>query len=55
MPWSPLWGIAPAALEVNRIYQTGGRGPVTLVAADKDLNTAATAEGLLVEDPNLHP
>jgi predicted nucleic acid-binding protein len=44
-----------AALEVNRIYQTGGRGPVTLVSADQDLNAAATAEGLAVDDPSMHP
>jgi hypothetical protein len=28
---------------------------VTLVSADRDLNAAATAEGLPVDDPNLHP
>jgi len=43
------------AIEVNRIYQTAGSGPVTLVSADGDLNAAATAEGLTIEDPNLHP
>ena len=43
------------ALEVNRIYQAAGLGPVTLVSADHDLNAAAQAEGLTVEDPNLHP
>jgi Arc/MetJ-type ribon-helix-helix transcriptional regulator len=26
-----------------------------MVAADADLNAAATNEGLLAEDPNLHP
>jgi predicted nucleic acid-binding protein len=44
-----------AALQVNRMYQTTGVGPVTLVSADQELNTAAAAEGLLVEDPNQHP
>ena len=43
------------ALEVNRIYQAAGSSPVTLVSADRDLNDAATAEGLTVENPNLHP
>jgi uncharacterized protein len=43
------------ALEVNRIYQAAGSGSVTLVSADCDLNAAATAEGLLVENPNSHP
>jgi predicted nucleic acid-binding protein len=44
-----------AALQVNRMYQTTGAGPVTLVSADQELNTAAAAEGLVVEDPNQHP
>jgi predicted nucleic acid-binding protein len=39
------------ALELNRISQGG----IVLVSADKDLNAAATAEGLPVEDPRLHP
>jgi uncharacterized protein len=44
-----------AALEVDRLNQDAGFGPVTLVSADRDLNTAATTSGLAVEDPNLHP
>jgi hypothetical protein len=28
---------------------------LTLVSADAELNAAARAEGLLVEDPNVHP
>ena len=28
---------------------------VTLLSADVELNTAATAEGILVDDPNSHP
>jgi predicted nucleic acid-binding protein len=43
------------ALEVNRFHQAGGSGPVTLVSADRDLNDAATAEGLMVDDPSSHP
>lgn len=44
-----------AALEVQRIYHTGGLGPVTLISADQALNDAATAEGLTVDDPRPHP
>ena len=29
--------------------------PLTFVSADQALNTAANAEGLLVDDPNAHP
>jgi predicted nucleic acid-binding protein len=43
-----------AALEVNRSHQADGFGPITLVSADRDLNAAATAEGLAVDDPNSH-
>jgi predicted nucleic acid-binding protein len=43
------------ALEVIRFHQAGGSGPVTLVSADQDLNIAATAEGLSVDDPTTHP
>jgi predicted nucleic acid-binding protein len=44
-----------AAIEVNRIYQTGGLGPVILVSADRDLNSAGAALGLAVDDPTTHP
>jgi uncharacterized protein len=44
-----------AALEVSRIYQTGGLDPIILVSSDQALNAAATAEGLTVADPNAHP
>ena len=43
------------ALEVNRSHQAAGSGPVTFISADSALNDAATAEGLPVDDPNLHP
>jgi predicted nucleic acid-binding protein len=43
------------AIEVDRIYQSRGSGPVTLVSADQALNAAAAAEGMLVEDPKDHP
>ena len=42
-------------LEVHRLQRDAGLGPVTLVSADQDLNTAATAAGLAVDDPNTHP
>ncbi len=47
-----------AALEVNR--QILALGPpavlsLTLISADNDLNTAAAAEGLAVDDPRNHP
>ena len=41
------------ALEVHRCHQDAGLGPVTLVSADRDLNAAAAAEGLAVEDPTM--
>ncbi len=44
-----------AALEVHRMYQSKGLGPLILVSADQELNTAALAEGLVVEDPTGHP
>lgn len=43
-----------AALEVHSTSLALGL-PVTLVSADTNLNTAAVAEGLAVEDPNTHP
>ncbi len=32
-----------------------GIGPLTLISADVELNQAAQSEGLLTDDPNLHP
>ena len=43
-----------AALQVHRRCLALGQ-LLTLVSADADLNAAALAEGLLVEDPNRHP
>jgi predicted nucleic acid-binding protein len=42
-------------LEVNRTHITLNIPPITLVSADQELNTAAAAEGITVEDPNNHP
>jgi uncharacterized protein len=44
-----------AFLELNGRWLAAGLSGITLVSADQDLNTAATAEGLLVEDSNVHP
>lgn len=43
------------ALDVNRNNQAFGLPPVTFVSADDELNTAARAQGLAVENPNHHP
>jgi predicted nucleic acid-binding protein len=43
-----------AALEVNAAYIAAGQPPVILISADLDLNAAAAAEGLSVDDPNMH-
>jgi uncharacterized protein len=43
-----------AALQASHIYQTGSLGPLTLISADQSLNDAAIAEGMGVDDPNLH-
>jgi uncharacterized protein len=44
-----------AALELNARWLTSGLGSVALVSADKDLNAAAVAQSLTVDDPNTHP
>jgi uncharacterized protein len=44
-----------ATLEVHRYRQAGGLSGLTLVSSDHELNLAAVAEGLSVEDPHLHP
>ncbi len=43
------------ALEVNDRRLALGAPALTFISADNALNTAATAEGLTVEDPNAHP
>jgi uncharacterized protein len=43
------------ALELRQQHQDAGLSPVTLITADRDLNAAALAEGLTVDDPNSHP
>jgi hypothetical protein len=44
-----------AALVVHAYRQALEMPTLTLVSADDALNTAAAAEGLLVDDPNAHP
>jgi predicted nucleic acid-binding protein len=44
-----------AALDIQRDHRQAGLAPITLVSADQELNAAATAEGLAVDDPNAHP
>jgi hypothetical protein len=42
-------------LDLHQRHQDAGLGPVTLLSADQALNDAATAEGLIVDDPRSHP
>lgn len=44
-----------AALEVNDQRMAEGFAPLILLSSDQELNAAAAAEGLQVDDPNLHP
>ena len=44
-----------AALEVRAHQLALGMAPLTIVSADGELNAAAGAEGLDIEDPNTHP
>ena len=42
------------AVEIHIRGLTLGLPALTLVSADEELNLAARAEGLVVEDPNMH-
>ena len=44
-----------AACEVNAFYIVHGLPSLSVISADSDLNSAVTAEGLLVDDPTAHP
>jgi predicted nucleic acid-binding protein len=44
-----------ASLELHHRRQNAGLSNVTLISADQELNAAAIAEGLFVDDPNAHP
>jgi predicted nucleic acid-binding protein len=43
------------ALEVRQIHRQADFGLITFVSADGDLNAAASAEELAVDDPNTYP
>jgi predicted nucleic acid-binding protein len=43
-----------AALETSRIFSKVEATQLTVISADAELNAAAAAEGLKVEDPNTH-
>lgn len=43
------------ALEANALRRARGESPIILISSDTELNTAAVAEGLTVDDPNSHP
>ncbi len=43
------------ALEANQKRLQRGLSPLIIVSADSELNTAAQAEGLRVENPNNYP
>ena len=42
-------------IDADQERQQAGLGRITLISADRELNAAATSEGLLVDDPNTHP
>jgi predicted nucleic acid-binding protein len=44
-----------AALDVYRDWTANRLGAFVFVSSDRDLNDAAQAEGLTVDDPNSHP
>ena len=44
-----------AAIEVNAYGLSSGMPKLILISADGNLNAAAMAEGLNVDDPNAHP
>jgi hypothetical protein len=46
---------SPTAREIHHHQLAIALSPMTFVSADSEVNAAATAEGLLVEDPNSHP
>lgn len=43
-----------AGVALNRLHTESGLTPILFVSADKELNAAALAEGLGVDDPNNH-
>jgi len=45
----------PTALTANQVLIDASLPSLSFIGADNRLNTAATAEGLRVDNPNLHP
>jgi uncharacterized protein len=43
------------ALDLHKDWSANRLGAFVFISADRALNTAATADGLTVEDPNSHP
>jgi hypothetical protein len=43
------------SVELNRVRIAAALPAAVLVSSDQELNAAALAEGLVVEDPNTHP
>jgi predicted nucleic acid-binding protein len=43
-----------AGVELNRLHTASGLTPIPFFSADKELNAAAFAEGLVIDDPNNH-
>jgi uncharacterized protein len=43
------------AVEMRWTRATAGLTPLTFISADQELNVAATAEGLTVDNPAMHP
>jgi hypothetical protein len=50
LTWLPTFVQLAAALEVRTHAPS-----LTFLSSDAELNAAAQAEGLAVDDPNLHP
>ncbi|MGH2415129.1 MAG: type II toxin-antitoxin system VapC family toxin [Microcystaceae cyanobacterium] len=44
-----------AGCAINTLCIANSLPPVTFVCADNELNTAASSEGLVIENPNSHP
>jgi len=44
-----------SALQVQALRQASSLSAIVFISADTNLNAAATAEGLAVDDPNAHP
>jgi predicted nucleic acid-binding protein len=44
-----------AGRQINRLCTGSGLAPIVFISADSELNNAAIQEGLIVDNPNLHP